>query len=213
MKRSVRLTFTLSVGALVVGWLVTLVWLAISGAAPALPADTPTPFTVPTISAGSSGVVTPAAPPTAGVTLAYTLTCVTTIIGLIITVVTLAIMLRGGYGPFLRALFFGGKRRGKKHVDEAASEDDGAWDASHTLRYRPGPDAREEDVSAFAEDDAWERPAAARRSATRSRGGSRSRGEERDPRRADRARPAGAPIRRDGASARRAQPRRRDNWE
>src|SRR5487761_2769899 len=187
MKRSVRLTFTLSVGALVVGWLVTLVWLAISGAgpalaAPALPADTPTPFTVPTIS-------------------------------LIITVVALAIMLRGGYGPFLRALFFGGKRRGKKHVDEAASEDDGAWDASHTLRYRPGPDAREEDVSAFAEDDAWERPAAARRSATRSRGGSRSRGEERDPRRADRARPAGAPIRRDGASARRAQPRRRDNWE
>src|SRR5487761_1914413 len=189
MKRSVRLTFTLSVGALVVGWLVTLVWLAFRGAgpalaAPALPADTPTPFTVPTISAGSSGVVTPAAPPTAGVTLAYTLTCVTTIIGLIITVVTLAIMLRGGYGPFLRALFFGGKRRGKKHADEAVSEDDGAW----------------------------ERQAAARRSATRSRGGSRSRGEERDPRRADRARPAGAPIRRDGASARRAQPRRRDNW-
>src|SRR5487761_2283657 len=149
MKRSVRLTFTLSVGALVVGWLVTLVWLAFRGAgpalaAPALPADTPTPFTVPTISAGSSGVVTPAAPPTAGVTLAYTLTCVTTIIGLIITVVTLAIMLRGGYGPVLRALFFGGKRRGKKHADEAVSEDDGAWDASHTLRYRPGPDAREE---------------------------------------------------------------------
>ncbi|HEY7849380.1 MAG TPA: hypothetical protein VIC27_04905 [Ktedonobacterales bacterium] len=183
MKRSVRLTATLWGAALLL--IFTFVALAVAlatGVAPVFaaaaiaagatatstpitPVGTPTPAAVPTISAGTAGSIAPAAPTLTGATIATSLTCVTTIIGLLIAVITLGILLRGGYGPFLRALVFGGKKG--KGGDLNADQDDGHWDASHTLNYRPGPDGFDDRFAGYND---YDEPANARR-------GSRGRGD------------------------------------
>ena len=236
MKRSVRMTATLSGAALLLALIsfVALTWFVVGGsglalAAPAIaadgtpsgtPVDTPTPFTASSISAGASSAIAPAAPSTGSITIAATLTCVTTIIGLIIAVVTLTILLRGGYGPFLRAMLFGAKARGKGQEGFASDErDNGLWDASHTLNYQPGPGAHDDPYSPYGAYDADGEPVAARRGAG-SRGSSRSRGGEREGRRSgrsersehsERSGRSGAAARSRGGSSRRGGSRR-DDW-
>lgn len=217
MKRSVRLTAAMWGAALllIVIALASLIGALVNGSTPSVtaaalvPADatttpigSPTPAAVPTISAGSAGSISPAAPPLAGATIATALTCVTTVIGLILAVVTLTILLRGGYGPFLRALIFGGKK-GKQDADGSA--DGGAWDASHTLNYHPGPSAHDDP---FASYNAYDEPASSRR-------GSSSRGGSRRDRRDRRGHADGAGVPRGRSGARRHAPTRsrERGWE
>lgn len=174
MSRRVRLTATLGSAALLLITFAALIAL-LAGAAPALaaagvaaddtptPLGSPTPAAVPTISAGSAGSIAAAAPTVTGATIALGLTCVTAVIGLIIAVVTLRALLRGGYGPFLRAMVFGSKARG----GASAHLDDGAWDASHTLNYRPGPNAGDD---YFESQSAYDERSGARRAGARARG-------------------------------------------
>ena len=203
MKRSVRLTATLWGAALLLSLvaLASLVGILVGGVAPVFaasyvaavaadatttitPVDTPTLAAVPTISAGSTGSIAPAAPALTGATIATALTCVTTLIGLVIAIITLSILLRGGYGPFLRAMIFGAKRG--KGGETGSETDDGGWDASHTLNYRPGPD---QFGDPFAGHGGYDEPVGAQR-------GSRGRGD------------------RSGGSGRRGASRpRRDGWE
>jgi hypothetical protein len=227
MKRSIRLAVVLCAIVLLLA-LIPLTWSLIHSALPVdaaaavaaddtptaaatiTPVGTPTPLAVPTISAGSTAITAPAAPTLTGVTVATALTCVTTIIGLVIAIVTLNILLRGGYGPFLRALIFGGKRRrgkGSENGDDGADADEGLWDASHTLNYRPGPDARNDPHAAY---DPFDEPVSSRRGGS-SRGASRTRGGERDARRSDR---YDEPARSRSGSGRRAPSRsRRNDWD
>jgi hypothetical protein len=173
MTRRVRLTALLGSAALLLIALASLIALLVGGApvlaAAAVAADdtptplgSPTPAAVPTISAGTAGSIAAAAPTVTGATIALGLTCVTAVIGLIIASVTLRALLRGGYGPFLRALVFGSKAGGaREHLN------DGAWDASHTLNYRPGPGARDD---SFEPHSAYDERSGARRSGARTRG-------------------------------------------
>lgn len=175
MSRRVRLTVTLGSAALLLLIAFAALIALLAGAAPALaaagvaaddtptPLGSPTPAAVPTISAGSAGSIAAAAPTVTGATIALGLTCVTAVIGLIIAVVTLRALLRGGYGPFLRAMVFGSKARG----GASAHLDDGAWDASHTLNYRPGPNARDD---YFEPQSAYDERSGARRAGARARG-------------------------------------------
>jgi hypothetical protein len=207
MKRSVRLTATLWGAALLLSLLAlaSLVGMLVGGVAPVFaasavaavaadatatitPTGSPTPAAVPTISAGSAGSIAPAAPALTGATIATALTCVTTLIGLVIAIITLSILLRGGYGPFLRAMIFGAKRG--KGAEANSDMNDGGWDASHTLNYRPGPDGFDDPFAGYG---AYDDPVGSRRS---SRGGSRGRGD------------------RSGGSDRRGASRpRRNGWE
>lgn len=174
MTRRVRLTATLGSAALLLIAFAALAAL-LAGAAPVLaaagvaaddtptPLGSPTPAAVPTISAGSAGSVAAAAPTITGATIALGLTCVTAVIGLIIAVATLRALLHGGYGPFLRAMVFGSKARG----GASAPLDDGAWDASHTLNYRPGPNAHDD---YFEPQSAYDERSGAHRAGSRARG-------------------------------------------
>lgn len=108
------------------------------------PADTPTPIPASNITtnspSGSSDQIVAATPSMTGIIIATTLTCIMGIAGLVITYMTLTRLLRGGYGPFLRAMVFGSKGTGAS--DAASTDDGGIWDASHTLNYRPGSGER-----------------------------------------------------------------------
>lgn len=169
MTRRVRLTILLGCAALTLTIAaVSLVTLLTHGVAPALaatgvaadttstPAGSPTPAAVATISAGSAGSIAPAAPTLTSATIAVGLTCVTAVIGLIIAVVTLSALLRGGYGPFLRAMMFGSKVKGAARSAKSGQfaqsdwNDGGSWDASHTLNYRPSHDARDDTYGSYS---------------------------------------------------------------
>jgi len=174
MSRRVRLTVTLGSAALLLIAVAALIAL-LASAAPALaaagvaaddtptPLGSPTPAAVPTISAGSAGSIAATAPTVTGATIALGLTCVTAIIGLIIAIATLRALLHGGYGPFLRAMVFGSKARG----GPPAHLDDGAWDASHTLNYRPGPTAPDD---FFEPQNVYDERSGARRAGSRAHG-------------------------------------------
>ncbi|HEX8730898.1 MAG TPA: hypothetical protein VF725_02455 [Ktedonobacterales bacterium] len=131
MRRSLR-------GArarLAVALLLALAWLLAGGAvalaAPALASDptpvagTPeigTPATTPTILPAPTDVtlpadnVAPAGPPIGPFVQSATLTCGAALVALVVTVVSMMLLLRRGYGPFLRALV-----RGSSGDDEAGS--------------------------------------------------------------------------------------------
>lgn len=49
-----------------------------------------------------------------GLTIAVTLSCLTFILGLVVGCAALMVLLRGGYGPFLRALLPGGRRSSRR---------------------------------------------------------------------------------------------------
>lgn len=193
MMRRVRLTTLLGCAALLLTVAaLSFATLLTGSVAPALaaagvaadatgtPAGSPTPAAVPTISAGSAGSITPAAPTLTGATIALGLTCVTAVIGLIIAVATLSALLRGGYGPFLRAMVFGSKAA--KGSAQTSLNDGDSWDTSHTLNYRPGPDARDDAFAPYTSYpyNAYDERASAPGDRSRRRASSRSRRGARD---------------------------------
>ncbi len=153
MKQSVRLLVVLCAVVLLLALAPLMMSIATSGtttvyAAPVVaaddtptgtPADTPTPLPASNVSSSStsssSGSIAPATPSMVGIIIATVLTCIMGVAGLVITYMTLTRLLRGGYGPFLRAMVFGSKGTGAS--DAASTGDGGIWDASHTLNYRP----------------------------------------------------------------------------
>jgi hypothetical protein len=114
-------------GVAVVAWTVALLALAVSPGAHAqsnghalprhIAATATTQPTSPAFSQPTVGASTPVAPSTNtalgsnGLTVATILSCVTGILGLVIGLVALTALLRGGYGPFLRTLLPGARRR------------------------------------------------------------------------------------------------------
>jgi hypothetical protein len=104
---------------------------------------------------GSAQGFSPAAFGSNGLLFATTLSCVVALLGLVVAIVALRILVRDGYGPFLRALLRG-KRAGRKRgarVTAAARWDDAdpRWDADdpdeyaamdESLSYTAYPDAR-----------------------------------------------------------------------
>ena len=70
----------------------------------------------PTYAGGDSGPlqgISPAAFGSNGLLFATTMSCVVALLGLIVVAVAMRVLLRGGYGPFMRALLLG-KRAGRK---------------------------------------------------------------------------------------------------
>lgn len=134
--RMSRLRPIIAVAALSLAGVAALALLlsgAPTGVAHAAPLDGPTPtynpLLVPTTAApASSGLGSSAfSTSSTGIEIAFTLSCVTTIAGLIIAALTLTALVRTGYGPFLRTLaprFLRGKQP--------------AQAPEPTLRYRPG---------------------------------------------------------------------------
>lgn len=130
MKPGIRRASVL-VGA---GLLLMLAWLLLGGvgaavAAPAAPAAaTGTPTTAPTVLPTPTSIVVPqdtvapAGPQMTSFVLAATLTCGATVVALIIAAVSLMLLMRGGYGPFLRTLVYGPQGRGAGSATSA--EDD-----------------------------------------------------------------------------------------
>ena len=121
-----------------VGLLLVLAWLlapghhvALAAPAPALaatatpaigtPATTPTILPAPTVVALPADSIAPTGPPVAAFAQSATLTCGFALVALVITVVSLMLLLRSGYGPFLRVLLRG-------------SGGDGSMDASDDTR-------------------------------------------------------------------------------
>lgn len=126
-----------------VGMLLALAWLLAPGARVALAAPTlaasatpavGTPATTPTILPAPTAVtlpadsIAPAGPPFAAFVQSATLTCGFALVALVITVVSLMMLLRSGYGPFLRLLLRGSgdddtpdmsaeTRRGRRRAD------------------------------------------------------------------------------------------------
>ncbi len=95
-------------------------------------AATPTldPLIVPTSAAATGSALSSTAVSTGsgGIELAVTLSCITTVAGLIIASITLTALIRTGYGPFLRALL---PRWLRRKAPGPAEEP--------ILRYQPGP--------------------------------------------------------------------------
>jgi hypothetical protein len=71
-----------------------------------------------------------------GLLVAATLSCVTALLGLTVAVIALVVLVRGGYGPFLRGLLPRWLRRRGDSADFASSGDDqyGGWDTSAESR-------------------------------------------------------------------------------
>lgn len=185
MKQGVRLVVVLCAVVLMLALAPLMLSIATSGtttvyAAPMVaaddtptgtPADTPTPLPASNITSNStsspSGPIAPATPSMIGIIIATTLTCITGIAGLVIAYMTLTRLLRGGYGPFLRAMVFGSK--GSAANDVATTDSGGIWDASHTLNYRPRPGERSNSRASY--DAREEYDGAARRGSSGSRSG------------------------------------------
>lgn len=112
-----------------VGLLLALAWLLAGGAPLALaspavvadstpaagtpeigtPATTPTILPAPTVVTLPADSVAPLGPPVGPFVQSATLTCGAALVALVITIVSLMMLLRGGYGPFLRALVRGSR--------------------------------------------------------------------------------------------------------
>ena len=107
-------------------------------------AATPTldPLIVPTSAAAAgSGVSTSAlSTSSGGVELAVTLSCVTTIAGLVLAALTITALIRTGYGPFLRALLPRWLRRKAPSPEEQP-----------ILRRQPSPNNPRTDFDLYAE--------------------------------------------------------------
>lgn len=132
--------------------------LGVAHATPALSgAATPTldPLIVPTTAASSGSALsnTTISTGSGNIELAITLSCITTIAGLIIAAFTLTALIRTGYGPFLRALL---PHRLRRNGRAPAQEP--------TLRYQPGPHSPETGFELYAESPS---PRGARRHAPR----------------------------------------------
>lgn len=155
----------LIMSAAVAGGLVALV-LATSAhpilAAPLTHLD-PTPTTdvqiIPTIAvtsapASNGGSVSTSS---SGIALAVTLSCITTVAGLVIFAGTLVALLRTGYGPFLRALI--SRRKGSKDAAQGKEQP--------TLRYQPGSHSQGRALGPETGFDIYAEPPSRGRGATR----------------------------------------------
>ncbi len=104
------------------GLLLAVAWLLAGGAVAALaapaaataattatPGVTPTIFPTPTAIVFPKDTIAPAGPSMVGFVISATLTCFATVIAVIVAAVSLTLLLRGGYGPFLRTLVYGPK--------------------------------------------------------------------------------------------------------
>ncbi|HLZ24833.1 MAG TPA: hypothetical protein VKQ30_22155 [Ktedonobacterales bacterium] len=81
--------------------------------------------------------ITPSAFGSNGLLLASTLSCVVAILGVIIAAIALLVLVRGGYGPFLKALL-GGKRAGRKRAALAHSGVSPDWNTGNDRRQASG---------------------------------------------------------------------------
>lgn len=99
------------------------------GGGPAGPNVTRVVFSQPTVGSSDSGPLqglTPSAFGSNGLLLASTLGCVVATLGIIIAAIALLVLVRGGYGPFLKALLRG-KRAGRKRDDRAEAGSASGW--------------------------------------------------------------------------------------
>ncbi|HEX9035930.1 MAG TPA: hypothetical protein VF808_02975 [Ktedonobacterales bacterium] len=116
------------------------------GVARAAPLDSPTPTLDPLIvpttvpSSGSGLTTTALSTSSAGIALALGMSCLTTIAGLIIAILTLRALIRTGYGPFLRVIL--PRWLGRRLP---------APPPGPTLRYRPNRDGPETGFDIYAE--------------------------------------------------------------
>src|SRR5579859_5459712 len=81
--------------------------------------------------------ITPSAFGSNGLLLASTLSCVVAILGVIIAAIALLVLVRGGYGPFLKAML-GGKRAGRKRAALAHSGVSPDWNTGNDRRQASG---------------------------------------------------------------------------
>lgn len=89
----------------------------------------------PTAGAGGDNAIqglSPAAFGSNGLLVATTLSCVISILGIVIAVIALSVLIRTGYGPFLRALLLG-KRAGRQSTADVATAD--AVGGAHAGRW------------------------------------------------------------------------------
>ncbi len=109
--------------------------------APAATTPTMDPMLVPT-SAATGSTLSSASISTSsgGVELSVTLSCITSVVGLIIAAITLTALIRTGYGPFLRALL---PRWLRRKTSSPAREP--------ILRYQPNPNNPETGFDLYAE--------------------------------------------------------------
>lgn len=99
----------------------------------------------PTVGAGASVDATglPGASGPNGMQIAVISSCVTTILGLIVSIVAYRVLIRGGYGPFLRMLFLG-KRASRRSArassgreSRASRSSRGGYDGRYVTDDRP----------------------------------------------------------------------------
>lgn len=104
------------------------------------PQPTKVVFTQPTAGAGGGGPLggfSPTAFGSNGLLLATTSSCIVSLLGLLIAAVALTVLLRGGYGPFLRALLHG-KRASQVNGKPAAASRFGFGPGESFGRTRDG---------------------------------------------------------------------------
>ena len=164
------------------------------GATPANGAQpTKVVFSQPTGGSSDDGPLqglTPGAFGSNGLLIAMTMSCLVGVLGLVVAAVAITVLVRGGYGPFLKALLRGkragqprGKGKGKNknaNGPGASDDDDDGWGAS-----RDGWGASQE-YGSFA--DSYEQPARSARApvGARRNAGPAARTRQPTPRRGDR---------------------------
>jgi len=129
------------------------------GGGPAGPNVTRVVYSQATVGASDNGPLqglTPSALGDNGLLLASTLGCVVGLLGIIIGAIALMVLVRGGYGPFLKALLRGkraGRKRGKQNetgVAPAWSGAQGAGTGYHgAAGYGPAPQRGRGNTSGF----------------------------------------------------------------
>lgn len=118
------------------------------------PVATPAPIPAPTIGPGSAGQIAPLTPSTGMVGLMVAFGCIGGVVGLVIAVIILVVLMRRGYGPFLRSLLLGKRAGANRKANRNAGSGDGRDERGALVRSRSRPGGQ---GSAFgdAEDDPY----------------------------------------------------------
>ncbi len=117
------------------------------GSSTAAPDVTRVVFSQPTVAAGNDGAVPALAGATFGsngLLLATTMSCVVGLLGLTVAGIALVVLMRRGYGPFLRALLRGKRAettRSKRGKDGVYDADDGQVPSRSASSWRGGTGA------------------------------------------------------------------------
>jgi hypothetical protein len=96
---------------------------------------------------GTFGGLSPGAIGSNGLLLATTSSCIVSLLGLLIAAIALSVLLRGGYGPFLKALLRG-KRAGRKGAGAGSLAGASASKMGNRFGFGDGPN----------DDDGWSEP-------------------------------------------------------